>query len=170
MIFRTLSVQFPHTHASLELSCLFEFSMIRKIIYAIWNLKLSFLSLFSFWDALWLCYQLIIHACSDTDLRKIDLCKIFLSFFLCVSVWSVRMVYIDVRTDWWSGQHSLEVRTGMEPTCPDRTWWSPDARCHHRPNGLFISSGCARLVCSFPRQRASGCHQSTVRTGTPQRL
>jgi hypothetical protein len=136
MIFQTLSVQSPHTHALLELSCLFEFSMIRKIICAIWNLKLSFLSLFSFWDALWLCYQLIIHACSDTDLRQIDLCKIFLSFF-CVLVWSIRTVYIDVWTDWWSGRHSLEVQTGMEPTCPD-------SRSHHRPNGLFISSGRAR--------------------------
>jgi len=36
-------------------------------------------------------------------------------------VWSVRTVYINVRTDWWSGGISLGVRTEMEPTCPDRT-------------------------------------------------
>jgi hypothetical protein len=34
-----------------------------------------------FLDAFWLCYQLIMHAYSDTDLRKFDLCKFF-SFFL----------------------------------------------------------------------------------------
>jgi hypothetical protein len=43
--------------------------------------QFSFISLFSFWDTLWLCYQLIIHACSNTDLRKFDLCK-FSSAFL----------------------------------------------------------------------------------------
>jgi hypothetical protein len=43
--------------------------------------QFSFISLFSFWDALWLCYQLIIHACSKTDLRKFDLYK-FSSVFL----------------------------------------------------------------------------------------
>jgi hypothetical protein len=43
--------------------------------------QFSFISLFSFWDALWLCYQLIIHVWSNTDLRKFDLCK-FSSVFL----------------------------------------------------------------------------------------
>jgi hypothetical protein len=41
-----------------------------------------------FLDALWLCYQLIMHACSDTDLWEFDLYKIFLSFS-DVLVWSV---------------------------------------------------------------------------------
>jgi len=104
-----------------------------------------------FWDDLWLCYQLIMHAYSDTDLRKFVLCKFFSPFlvFLCGA---------SGRSTLTSGRFSLGVRTEMEPTCPDRTWRSPDARCHHRPNGLFILSGRGRPFCSFPRKRASGRH------------
>jgi hypothetical protein len=49
--------------------------------------------------------------CSDTE--KNDLCKIFLSF----SVFQCGAFGRSILT---SGRHSLEVRTGMEPTCPDR--------------------------------------------------
>jgi hypothetical protein len=35
-----------------------------------------------FWDALWLCYQLIMHAYSNTDLRKFNLCKFFSAFLV----------------------------------------------------------------------------------------
>jgi hypothetical protein len=125
MIFQTLSIQSQHTHALLEFSCLFQFSMIKKIICAIWNLKLSFLSLFSFWDALWLCYQLIIHACSDTDLRKIHLCKIFLSFFLCFSVERPDGLY-------WCPDR-LVVRTALS--------WSPDGDGAHMSGQDLMESG-----------------------------
>jgi len=45
-----------------------------------------------------LCYQWIIHACSETDLRKIDFCK-FSSVFLFFSV--KRPDGISWRPDGW---------------------------------------------------------------------
>jgi hypothetical protein len=49
-----------------------------------WTLKLSFISL-HIWDAFWLLYQLIIHACSEANIREnIFFCNF--SFFLFFSV------------------------------------------------------------------------------------
>jgi hypothetical protein len=152
MIFQTLSIQSQHTHALLELSCLFEFSMIKKIICAIWNLKLSFLSLFSFWDALWLCYQLIIHACSDTDLRKIDLCKIFLIFFCVFQCGaSERSVLMSGRTGSLDG---TLLKSGRE--------WSPHVRTG--PDG--VRTRAVIIVRTVSLYRPDARNQSTPLQGS----
>jgi hypothetical protein len=111
------------------------------------------------------------HAYSNTDLRKFDLCKFFSVFLvfqcgafgrsLLVSGWvgfsRSDGTCLESGTSW-----SLVVRT-IRVVRPDRRWL-------HRLDSFFISSGRARPVCSFPRQRMSGRHHSTVWTGNPQQL
>jgi len=55
--------------------------------------------------------------------------------FSDVSMWSVRTVFIGVRTDKWSGRYSLGVRTGMEPNRLDGTCLLLDPRSNHRADG-----------------------------------
>jgi hypothetical protein len=154
MIFQTLGSVFTHTHALHELSYLFEFSIFRKTICAKWNLN----------SHLYLC--LVSEMLSDCVISWLYMRVLTLTWGNLISV-NFPQLFWCFSVECPDG---LVVRTEMEPTCPDRTWQIPDARCHHRRNGLFISSGRARPFCSFPRQRASERHQSTVRTGTPQRL
>jgi hypothetical protein len=159
-----------HTHAFAWVEWPIWFLYDQEKLCVLIDISTSFYISVYFWDALWLCYQLIMHAYSDTDLRKFDLCKFFSAFLVFQCGASGRSTLTSGQTggpdDYplESGRRwSPHVRTEMEPTCPDACY-------HHRPNGLFVSSGRARPFYSFPRQWASGRHQSTVRTGTPQRL
>jgi hypothetical protein len=112
---------------------------------------LSYISVY-FLDALWLCYQLTMHAYSDTDLRKFDLCKFFSVFLVFQCGASGRSLLasgqvgfshsdgscLESRPGW-----SLIVRT-IRVLRPDRCWLL-------RPDSIFISSRRARPVCSFLR-------------------
>jgi hypothetical protein len=114
---------FTHTHALHELSCLFEFYMIRKIICAIWNLNSHLYLCFIFY-ALWLSYQLIIHACSDTDLRKFDLCK-FSSVFLVFQCGASGLSTLTSKRIGGPDGTLLESGRGWSPhvrTGPDGVW------------------------------------------------
>jgi hypothetical protein len=63
--FHTLLRKSSHTHALHELSKLFKISICREIC-AYWILN-SHLYLCIFCNAIWLFYQLIIHACSEAN-------------------------------------------------------------------------------------------------------
>jgi hypothetical protein len=63
-----------------------------------------------FWDAFWLCYQLIIHAYSNTNLRKLISVKFSSVFFWCFSVEGPDGLH-------WRSD-GLVVRTALS--------WSPD--------------------------------------------
>jgi hypothetical protein len=54
---------------------------------AYWLLTLNYILVY-FWNAIWLCYQLFIHACSETNVRKFLFCIFPFTFQLLV--WSVR--------------------------------------------------------------------------------
>jgi hypothetical protein len=90
----TLLRKLSHTHALHELSNLFKISICKEVCTS-WILN-SQLYLCIFWNAIWLCYQLIIHACSVVIFREI--------YF---SAWSVRTVLL-LGPD----ACSLVVRTG----------------------------------------------------------
>jgi hypothetical protein len=86
--------------------------------------QFSFISLFSFWDVLWLCYQLIIHACSNTDLRKFDLCKFSSAFLVFQCGASGRSTLTSRRT---GGPDSSPLESGLRwsqhvRTGPDGVW------------------------------------------------
>jgi hypothetical protein len=72
-------------------------------------LTLNYISTY-FLNAIWLLYQLIIHACSEADFRENNFfCKF--SFSFCFLVWSIRTVSSWVRTGaaqtvGWSGDTS----------------------------------------------------------------
>jgi hypothetical protein len=51
---------------------------------AYWLLTLNYILVY-FWNAIWLFYQLFIHACSEANVRKF-----FLHIFLCFSAFSVK--------------------------------------------------------------------------------
>jgi len=61
---------------------LFKISICREI-YAYWLLD-SQLYVFIFWFSIWLCYQFLIHACSETNIRENFGCLLFF-FFLSLS-------------------------------------------------------------------------------------
>jgi hypothetical protein len=73
----TLLKKLSHTHALHELSNLFKISIWKEIC-AYWILN-SQLYLCIFWNAIWLPYQLFIHACSEANFKE----NIFLQIFLC---------------------------------------------------------------------------------------
>jgi hypothetical protein len=61
---------------------------LRGNFWAYWLLTLNYILVY-FWNAIWLFYQLFIHACSEANVRKFLFC-IFPSVFQLL-VWSVRM-------------------------------------------------------------------------------
>jgi hypothetical protein len=113
---------FTHTHtriAWVELPIWIFYDQENYLCYL--KSQLSVISLLSFWDALWLCYQLIIHACSDTDLRKFDLCKFFSVFLVFQCGASGRSTLTSWRTGGPDGT-LLESGRGWSPhvrTGPD---------------------------------------------------
>jgi len=76
-----------HTHALYELSLLLKNFYLQENFYAYWLLTLNYILVY-FWNAIWLCYQLFIHACSEANVRKFLFC-IFPSTFQLL-VWSVQ--------------------------------------------------------------------------------
>jgi len=76
-----------HTHALHELSLLLKIFYLQGNFCAYWLLTLNYILVY-FWNAIWLFYQLFIHACFEANVRKKKLC-IFPSVFQLL-VWSVR--------------------------------------------------------------------------------
>lgn len=125
-----------------------------------------------FLDALLLCYQLIMHAYFDIDLRNFDLCKFF-SVFLVFQCGA-------------SGRYPLASR-GVLLGSPDGILWkSRHVQCLVvrtcrvvRPDSRALSPSFGRVlyfvqtiltVTYVPKAHASRRLENSVRTGDPQRL
>jgi hypothetical protein len=75
----TLLRKLSHTHALHELSLLLKNFSLQGNFCAYWLLTLNYILVY-FWNAIWLVYQLFIHACSEANIRN------FL-FFLHISLY-----------------------------------------------------------------------------------
>jgi hypothetical protein len=73
----TLLRKLSHTHALHELSLLLKNFYLQGNFCAYWLLTLNYILVY-FWNAIWLFYQLFIHACSEANVRK---------FFLHISLY-----------------------------------------------------------------------------------
>jgi hypothetical protein len=91
----TLLRKLSDTHALHELSLLLKNFYLQGNFCAYWLLTLNYILVY-FWNAIWLFYQLFIHASSEANVRKFLFC-IFPSTFQLL-VWSVRtdMLHPDV--------------------------------------------------------------------------
>jgi hypothetical protein len=74
-----------HTHALHELSLLLKNFYLQGNFCTYWLLTLNYILVY-FWNAIWLFYQLFIHACSEANVKK----KKFLHISLCFSASSVK--------------------------------------------------------------------------------
>jgi len=83
----TLLRKLSHTHALHELSLLLKNFYLQGNFCAYWLLTLNYILVY-FWNAIWLFYQLFIHAYSEANVRKKNF-YIFPSVFHLL-VWSVR--------------------------------------------------------------------------------
>jgi hypothetical protein len=145
---------FTHTHALHELSCLFEFSMIRKIICANWNLN----------SHLYLC--LFFEMFSDCVIRWLYMCVLtltwgnliyvnFSQFFRCFSVerpdglhWRPNGLVVRTALS-WSPNESRAQSSGQDLI--------ESGRMRQPSGGRWVKpSGRGRPVHMFPMQRASG--------------
>jgi len=73
----TLLRKLSHTHALHELSLLLKNFYFQGNFCAYWLLTLNYILVY-FWNAIWLFYQLFIHACSEANVRK---------FLFCISLY-----------------------------------------------------------------------------------
>jgi len=80
----TLLRKLSHTRALHELSLLLKIFYLQGNFCAYWLLTLKYILVY-FWNAIWLFYQLFIHACSKAKVRKF-----FLHISLCFSASSVK--------------------------------------------------------------------------------
>jgi hypothetical protein len=115
--------------------------------------QFSFISLFSFWDVLWLCYQLIIHACSNTDLRKFDLCKFSSAFLVFQCGASGRSTLTSRRT---GGPDSSPLESGRRWSSHVRT--GPD-RVRTRVVIIVRTRATSLLLSEAARVRTSSIHR-----------
>jgi len=84
-----------HTHALHELSLLLKNFYLQGNFCTYWLLTLNYILVY-FWNAIWLFYQLFIHACSEANVKKKNFC-IFPSVFqlLVWSVWTDMFLRLD---------------------------------------------------------------------------
>jgi hypothetical protein len=82
----TLLRKLSHTHTLHELSLLLKNFYLQRNFCAYWLLTLSYILVY-FWNAIWLFYQLFIHACSKANVREIFF---FLHISLCFLASSVK--------------------------------------------------------------------------------
>jgi hypothetical protein len=83
----TLLRKLSHTHALHELSLLLKNFYLQRKFCAYWLLTLNYILVY-FWNAIWLFYQLFIHACSEANVRKKKICT-FPSVFQLL-MWSIQ--------------------------------------------------------------------------------
>jgi len=69
----TLLRKLSYTHALHELSLLLKNFYLQGNFCAYWLLTLNYILVY-FWNAIWLFYQLFIHACSEANVRKFLFC------------------------------------------------------------------------------------------------
>jgi hypothetical protein len=129
----------------------------------LWSGKLFVLIEISTLIALWLCYQLIIHACSDTDLRKFDLCKFFSVFLVFQCGASGRSPLTSGRV---SGPDSTLLESGRVWSPIVRT--GPDwVRTHAATTGRTVSKTVQTRVRTTLMLRLDG--DPTVAINSPAR-
>lgn len=125
-----------------------------------------------FWEALWLCYQLIMHAYSNTNLRKFDLCKFFSVFLVFQCGASGRYPLASGRVLLGSPDGILR-KSGHVPCLVVRTCLvvRPDSRALSPSFGRVIYFVRMSVTISHvPEAHNSGCLENSVRTGHPQGL
>jgi len=131
-----------HTHTSLELSLLLKNVFLQGNFCAYWLLTLNYI-LVHFWNAIWVFYQLFIHACSEANVRKKKF-YIFLYVFQLL-VWSVRtdmFLRPDVFVDLLSGS----MPSGRVWTTSGHELFAFSAKHTH----YFLPVLSCYVVCVFP--------------------
>jgi hypothetical protein len=89
-----------HTHALHELSLLLKNFYLQGYFCAYWLLTLNYI-LVSFWNAIWLFYQLFIHACSKLSIISWYLFEMLFDYFIsyfCIFPSIFQLLVWNVRT------------------------------------------------------------------------
>jgi hypothetical protein len=81
----TLLRKLSHTHTLHDFSLVLKNFYLQETFCGYWLLTLNYILVY-FWNAIWLFYQLFIHACTDANIRK----KKFLHISLCFSASKVK--------------------------------------------------------------------------------
>jgi len=95
-----------HTHVLHELSLLLKNFYLQRNFCAYWLLTLNYILVY-FWNAIWLLYQLFMHACSEANVRK----KKILHISLCFTASSVKRPEGHV------------LASGRARLCRSLIWW-----------------------------------------------